>query len=351
MPNMSVESVGGGGIWRQLTAPFARPKGPSESSVVAHSVSDGGSLSASAQQALSQPNPTPSAGFKPILQAVKLTEAQKKTPVPMAVLDRAQELLDKGDRGGAYLTLYQELGNEQILIQTQITTYTGIWGSGALTGNNMAREDGGSRYNTQLDEFSVEIAQATIDAVRKDVESGGTGRLSDDQFQSADREVWARKGMAELFPGNIQFLDFWNHKKGDRAAAIFAKSNLNLLSAALRSLVPNTSFLGLNHDLRNVSHYIGKRPAEFAGNPNYTTHGGPGDRFITVVDNRTGFIEAFWDNKPYCGLLPMPQLPNRPMESGSPEHQRRHQLYDVLGANRHASQPSPNGQTLWMEST
>lgn len=279
--------------------------------------------------------------------------------MPREVLDRAQELLDKGDRGGAYLTLYRELGNEQILIQTQITTYTGIWGSGALTGNNMARLDAGSRYNTRLDEFSVEIAQATIDVVRQDIEAGGTGRLTDDQFQSADRQVWARKGMPELFPGNIQFFDFWNHGKGDRAAAMLAKSNLNLVVAALRSLVPNTSFLGLNHDLRNVSHYIGKRPAEFAGNPNYEIHGTSADRFITVIDKRTGFVEAFWDNKPRCGLLPMPQLKNEPIQPDSPEYRRRHDLYEVLGANRHASapaaapfqpQPSPNGQTLWVES-
>jgi hypothetical protein len=292
---------------------------------------------------------TPPDTYEPVLNAVKLPESQRQTAVPREVLDQAQRLLDQGDRGGAYLTLYKELGNEQILIQTQITTYTGIWGSGAITGNSMAREDGGSRYNTQLDEFSVEIAQATIDAIRQDLEAGGTGRLSNDQFQAADRQVWADKGMAELFPGNIQFLDFWNHKKGDRLAAIFARSNLNLLSAALRSLVPNTSFLGLNHDLRNVSHYIGKRPAEYAGDPNYTIHGGEGDRFITVLDNRTGFVEAFWDNQPYCGPLPMPQLKNEPLEVGSPEYRRRHQLYDLMGANRHAS--SPNGQTLWVEST
>jgi hypothetical protein len=299
---------------------------------------------------------TPIGPLAPILEAVKPGQG----PVPREVLDRAQELLDKGDRGGAYLTLYRELGNEQILIQTQITTYTGIWGSGALTGNNAARLDAGSRYNTRLDEFSVEIAQATIDAVRQDLEAGGTGRLTDDQFQTADRHVWARKGMPELFPGNIQFFDFWNHAKGDRGAAILAKSNLNLAVAALRSLVPNTSFLGLNHDLRNVSHYIGKRPAEFADNPNYEIHGTSQNRFITVIDKRTGFVEAFWDNKPRCGLLPMPQIKNEPIRPDSPEYRRRQELYQVLGANRHAPspatapepsqpQPSPNRQTLWVE--
>lgn len=331
---MAIQSVGGGGFIQRLTAPFVRKA--AETGCTPEPV-ESSSLSAAAPTAAAE-------GFQPILNPVKLTENQRRQPISRAVLDKAQEYLDRGDRGAAYLTLYRELGNEQLLIQTQITTYTGIWGSGALTGNNMAREDGGSRYNTRLDEFSVEIAQATIDAIRKDLEAGGTGRLSDDQFQAADREVWARKGMANLFPGNIQFLDFWNHQAGDRGAAIFARSNWNLICAALRSLVPNTSFLGLNSDLRNVSHYIGKRPAEFANHPDYAVHGGPKDRFITVVDKRTGFVEAFWDNRPFCGLLPMPQLKNEPMQSGSPEHQRRHQLYATLGANRHAP------RTMFMES-
>ena len=355
---------------RRVVASFAREA--AEVASLAESPQapgDGESFIPQGRYALRQPekkSPTsPLSGeFEPILNTVKISESQRQTPVPLAVLERAQELLDKGDRGGAYLTLYRELGNEQILIQAQITTYTGIWGSGALTGNNMAREDGGSRYNTQLDEFSVEIAQATIDAVRMDVENGGTGRLSNDQFQTVDRGVWAGKGMAELFPGNIQFFDFWNHPKGDRMAAMFAKSNVNLMISALRSLIPNTALFGLNHDLRNVSHHIGKRPAEFSDHPDYVIHGGDEDRFITVIDNRTGFVEAFWDNKPSCGPLPMPQLRNRPIEVGSPEYRRRHQLYDALGANRHARrpeeapvsaparfvQPSPDGKSLWIES-
>jgi hypothetical protein len=274
--------------------------------------------------------------FTPLLNAVKIGREKAASPVPLEVLDRAQRYLDRGDRGAAYLTLYQELGNEQILIQTGITTYTGFWGSGALTGNWMAKQDGGDRYVTQLDEFSVEIAQATIDAVRKDLEQGGTGRLSDDQFQTADREVWKSKGMAELFPGNVQFMDFWNHE-GEGVEAFFSPSTLSMIGAGLRALVPNTGFLGLNEDPRNVSSLVGKRPAEFAGDPNYTIHGGENDRFITVVDNRTGFIEAFWDKRPRIagGYFPLRQLPNCAIAKDSPEYRQRRNLYQELGANRH----------------
>lgn len=274
-------------------------------------------------------------GYQAVLQPVRLTPEQRALPVSTQVLDRAQEQLDSGDRGGAYLTLYKELGNEQLLIQTQITTYTGIWGSGALTGNSLARSQAGERYNLQLDEFSHEIAQATIQAIRDNLEQGGTGRLEDKDFQTADRKVWRDKDMGELFPGNIQFIDFWNHEPGDRAAAIFSPSTLKMLEVGVRALTPNTHFLGLNRDGRNVANLVGKRPAEFVGDPNYTVYGGPGDRFITVIDKRTGFVEAFWDNSPRMGMMPMPQIPNQPLAKDSTEYHQRKHFYEYLGANRH----------------
>lgn len=200
----------------------------------------------------------------------------------------------------------------------------------------MAQRDGGDRYTTKLDDFSVEIAQATIDAIRKDLDKGGTGRLTDDGFQSADRKVWADKAMPELFPGNVQFMDFWNHE-GDHGEAFFSHSTLSMIGAGARAMVPNTSFLGLNQDGRNLNSLVGKRPAEFENDPNYTIHGGDKDRFLTVVDNKTGFVEAFWDKHPRIagGWIPMRQLPNKPLDKNSPEYQQRKKLYEDLGANRH----------------
>lgn len=63
----------------------------------------------------------------------------------------------------------------------------------------------------------------------------------------------------------------------------------------------------------------------------------PADLFITVVDNKTGFIEAFWDKRPRIagGWVPMRQLPNVPLDKNSPEYQQRKKLYEDLGANRH----------------
>ncbi len=272
-------------------------------------------------------------GYQPVLNTVKISAERARTPVSREVLERAQQLLDRGDRGGAYLELYRELGNEQILIQTQITTYTGLWGSGALQGNHLAQQEGGARYNLDLDQFSKEIAQATLDAIRADLDRGGTGRLSDDQFQSADRKVWADKDMPELFPGNVQFFDVWDHPEDP--GAFFSRSSWNMVGVGARWMLPDPVRFGLEEDHRSISYRVGKRPAEFVGNPDYTLYGTEKDRFITVVDNRTGFVEAFWDNRPRVGPMRVPQIPNRPLEAGSREARLRQKFYQDLGANQH----------------
>ncbi len=269
--------------------------------------------------------------FEPVLHTVQLTDEQKKQPVSREAIERAQKQLNAGDRGGAYLTLYKELGSEQVLAQAQITTYTGLWGSGAMAGNSKAKDLGGEHYNIPLDQFSTDIAQGTIDGIRKDLDAGGTGRLSESQFRAIDRHVWKDKKMGDLFPGNVQFWDPWNHIKGDRAA-IISRSTVSMAKVALRSCLSLVGFsggaLGFNTILQT-----GKRPAEFANDPNYEIHGDSSTRFITVVDKRTGFVEAFWDNQPKFGPVRVPQLTNKALDHDSPEFKQRNFLYDKLGAN------------------
>lgn len=250
-----------------------------------------------------------------------------EAPVSRECLELAQEKLERGDRGGAYLELHREMGNEQLLIQAQITTYSGIWGSGALTGNHLAQQEGGPRYTTPLDQFSHEIAQATIDVVRADLDAGGNGRLNDSQLQTADRKVWKDKGMPELFPGNVQFADFWNHEKGDRADAIFSRSTWNMLGVGMRWL------LNPLPDERNYGYLIGKRPAEFADDPRFQILGGEKDRFLTVVNKETGFVECFFDKQPRVASIPIPQIPNEPLLPDSQEYARRQRLCQELGAD------------------
>ncbi len=296
-------------------------------------------------------------GYRPVLRPVVLSEAQRKSKVPTEVLERAQSKLDEGDRGGAYLELYKELGNDQILVQTQITTYTGIWGSGALAGNSAAQDSAGpQRYNIPLDQFSTDIVQATIDGIHKDLEEGGTGRLTDAQFRAIDRKVWKDKGMGELFPGNVQFIDFWQQEAGDRGTAFFSKGTANMMGVAMRNAVPDVSVFGVRPKGRAVERLVGKRPAEFADDPNYAIFGGIDDRFVTVLDKRTGFVEAFYDRKPNMAGIPMPQLPNKKLDPNSPVFTQRIRLYDKLGANqsgraqvvRGESNPAANSEVGWL---
>ena len=280
----------------------------------------------------------PLSPLAPAVDGPVLNPVQPKTgPVPLAVLEKAQAQLDAGDRGGAYLTLYKELGSEQLLVQAQITTYTGVWGSGALTGNAMAKTAGGERYQGTLDQFSHDIDQATIDAIRADLAKGGTGRLSDDQFQDADRGVWKKRGMSELFPGNSQFGDFifGNHDFMEGAKAFFSRGTFNAMKVGMLKLMPDTSLFGINQHPENMSRQVGKRPSEFVNDPRYQVHGGPNDRFVTVIDKRTGFVEAFWDRSPRMGPLRLPQVPDEPLAKDSAGYVQRQRFYEFLGANQH----------------
>ena len=294
-----------------------------------------------------------SGSYEPLLQPVVRTPEQKSKPVSREVLAKAQEQLDDGDRGGAYLTLYSELGNEQLLVQAQITTYTGIWGSGALAGNDKAQNSGRERYNVPLDQFSADIAQGTIDGIRKDLENGGTGRLSDPQLRAIDRDVWRKKGMVELFPGNVQFWDPWNHHKQDRSAPL-SQATINMAKVGIRSILSLVGFKG--EEGRNTILLVGKRPAEFANNPDYKIYGGKNDRFVTVINKKSGHVEAFWDNQPRFGKLRAPQLENVPIDKDSASFVQRNFLYQKLGANKNGVEsaqrgdgyPAADGHSGWL---
>ena len=291
--------------------------------------------------------------YQPLLQPVHLSTEQKSKPVSAKVLDKAQKQLDDGDRGGAYITLYKELGSEQLLVQAQITTYTGIWGSGALAGTTQAQNSGRERHNLPLDQFSTDIAQGTIDGIRKNLESGGTGRLTEPEFRAIDRDVWRQKNMVELFPGNVQFWDPWNHKKEDQAATL-SQASINMARVGVRSALSLVGVKGWSGE--NTILQVGKRPAEFQNDPNYHTFGSKDDRFITVIDKRTGHVEAFWDNKPKFGKLPAPQLQNEALPKDSPKFVQRNFLFQKLGANQNGlemvqqgeSNPAVDGHTGWL---
>jgi len=189
-----------------------------------------------------------------------------------AAADRAQLRLDRGDRGGAYLELYKVTGSEQILLQAQITTYSGAVGGMALEGNFRAKIANPDDYKLTLDKFSHDIDQAVVTLARQTAEASEPENFNTLAIMETDSRVWTKNGMTRDFPGNAQFIgiDGYEHlaESVGSEVAILSQDEIEL----------------------------GRRPAEFANIPQYTTTTSQDGRFITVVNNDTNRIEAFFDN-------------------------------------------------------
>nr|CAA6814394.1 MAG: Unknown protein [uncultured Thiotrichaceae bacterium] len=136
------------------------------------------------------------------------------------VLDRMQARIQLNDRANAYLELYNATGEEQLVLQTQITTYTGAIGSMALVGNMLAKDANPEKYKLSLDQFSLDILQGTHDLARQFV-GESVYNLDRNRLQDADHAVWASKGMGEHFPGNVQFVDYEWHNDPKLAKEIY----------------------------------------------------------------------------------------------------------------------------------
>jgi hypothetical protein len=121
----------------------------------------------------------------------------------MADVDYLQSLLNAGMRGNAYLTYYDWTGSGEALLQAQISTYSNGLGSAALYANTAAKDANLDTYPPSIDSFSEQIAQAFVNAVRENVQNGGTGILSDQQVIQTAQATWANNGLAGSFPGNI----------------------------------------------------------------------------------------------------------------------------------------------------
>lgn len=67
-----------------------------------------------------------------------------------------------GNRGQFYWRYYEMTGEYQALIQAQITTYSGVWGGLAVTGNYFAKLVDQQNYHLTLDAFSFQIANGLL---------------------------------------------------------------------------------------------------------------------------------------------------------------------------------------------
>ncbi len=125
------------------------------------------------------------------------------------------------NRGGFYLAYFNYLMDQttktsdmaqqalliasarQVLLQAEITTYSGFAGGAALIGNALAKNANPSLYPATLDEFSYDIANGLLTQMEKD--GSGIENFTADKIQLLDRGVWIGFGMGDYFPGNAQF--------------------------------------------------------------------------------------------------------------------------------------------------
>ena len=164
-------------------------------------------------------------------------------------------------------------GNEQLLLQAQITTYSGAIGGMALEGNFRAKIANPDDYTVTLDQFSHEIDQAVVELAKNMANSGQPEEFTTFKIMEADRAVWAGHYLADHFPGNIQFtgipgMEHIVQTPGSKVA-ILAQDEMEL----------------------------GRRPSEYANDPDYTIKTSDDNRFITVINNETNRIEVFFDNQ------------------------------------------------------
>ena len=110
-------------------------------------------------------------------------------------------ILESGNRGEFYWRYYEMTGEYQALIQAQITTYSGVWGGLAASGNYLAKLTDQKNYTISLDQFSYDIAAGLLLRIESDVSKGGSGIFTADEMLAIDQDVWRGKGLGELFPG------------------------------------------------------------------------------------------------------------------------------------------------------
>jgi Ca2+-binding RTX toxin-like protein len=172
-------------------------------------------------------------------------------------------LLKKGDRGGAYLYYYNLIKNvdrdavSQILIQAQITTYSGFFGGAAMIGNAIAKNSNPDKYPAEgLDKFSADIVQGLIDAIATEVNANQDGVLTKEQIQLVDRGVWENKyKMGDYFPGNFQ-IGGDQYKTPGSLSALLAGSQL-ILGAKIGNEA--SKFSGAAYERIETTDYIAIR--------------------------------------------------------------------------------------------
>ncbi|MFO0727539.1 MAG: hypothetical protein U1E65_27425 [Myxococcota bacterium] len=241
-------------------------------------------------------------------------------PLTHADIARLRERLDAGDRAGMYLELYQRTGQDIWLMHAQITSYSGVFGGTALTANYLAKMSHPGTYHVALDTFSRQIAASMLKVIERNLDAGGDGKVSVGELRTeGDLGVWKSKGMGDAFPGNGLFFQVQYHG----------------LSGLPQFFTKGTAF-GAEAILRAAQN--GKRPSEFRNHRRYDLRESTDKRFVTVLDKKTGKVEAFFDKKALVAGV-FSQIEDQPLTPGERRFHERAALWEMMQANQDHEQP------------
>lgn len=238
----------------------------------------------------------------------------------LADVERLRARLDAGDRAGMYLELYRATGDESWILHAQVTSYSGVCGGAAISGNYLAKFSHPETYHVALDTFSRQIANRMLDLVEEDVRCGGRGFVDLGRLRTAgDLGVWKDKQMPEAFPGNGLFLQVQHTG----------------LAGLPNFFTPGMAF-GLEGMMRGAEN--GKRPSEFLKHRRYEVQDSAEGRFTTVIDRKTGKVEVFFDREALI-MGTFAQIADVPLSPSDRQWHERAALWEMMHANQDRELP------------
>ncbi|MBO9666098.1 MAG: hypothetical protein J7501_04735 [Bdellovibrio sp.] len=237
--------------------------------------------------------------------------------------------LARNDRAGMYLRLYQLTGDEFWLMDAQITSFSGVWGGTALRANFEIKVQNKELYEDSLDHFSLTIAGNMLKWVEGSVREGRKGYVElGDLLMKGDGEIWRSKGLINQYPGRVLFLNLGEYRFKELIHVVGTGSIY--------------SFVAVFKDGRN----LGKRPADYAGNPNFSTFVSKEDRFVTVVDKRTCKVEAFFDRKT-TALGVVGQIEDRALVPSEADYHERLWIWEFMQGNQDTAEQYSS--SVWLQ--
>ncbi|RYY80513.1 MAG: matrixin family metalloprotease [Moraxellaceae bacterium] len=244
-----------------------------------------------------------------------------------------QSFLNANDRGGYYLALYNMTGVTQVLVQGEISTFSGAAGGAAYIAN-IRMYDGIDKYKQNLaayianpvngyqgravtlDTFSNIIAQTDLKIIRQYAIDGinetdqpidSTGYLNDRAMLDKAVQAWDDVGIPELFPGNL--LDgLYEAAESDKQVRLDA---LKRFVEAIKRRVQGDS--PLTNDMRNEIYnqlssdgtmnaimgafgglFMGKELSDFEGKAGYKIVELPDAKFKVAIDLNTNMVAGIF---------------------------------------------------------